>query len=97
MLKMTREDYDFDFNRILKELDPEEIYRDLRLMGGEDPILLCWESPNTWCHRRRVAEWLEEALGIEIPEYEFKRNEILPYQQLGPLPPPPVNPQLELF
>ena len=27
---------------------------------GPDAILLCWESFNVRCHRRLVAEWLEE-------------------------------------
>lgn len=93
MLKMSREDYDREFDLILSGLDPQKVYRDLLLMGGEDPILLCWERPNTWCHRRRVAEWLEEALGIVITEYGFDRADVLPYS----LPSPPPNLQLELF
>jgi hypothetical protein len=96
MLRMSREDYDLNFDLIFKELDPKKIYDELVLMGGADPILLCWEKPNTWCHRRRIAEWLEEALGIEITEYGYNRADVLPYHP-GPRPPPPVNPQLELF
>jgi hypothetical protein len=105
MLKMDRADYDFHFKLILMKLDPQEVYRDLgRMAGGVEPILLCWERPNTWCHRRKVAEWLEDALGIEITEYGFARGDILPYCDLTetpPLPPapppPPPDPQLELF
>jgi hypothetical protein len=93
MLKMSREDYDREFDLILEKLNPREVYRDLLLMGGEHPILLCWERPNTWCHRRRVAEWLEDALGIVITEHGFNRADVLPYFQ----PPHPPNPQLELF
>jgi hypothetical protein len=93
MLRMSREDYDREFDLILEKLNPKEVYRDLLLMGGEDPILLCWEKPNAWCHRRRVAEWLEEALWIVITEYGFDRANVLPYFR----PPPPLNPQLELF
>jgi hypothetical protein len=95
MLKMPREEYDYEFGLILEKLDPEEVYRDLTYLGGEDPILLCWEKPNQWCHRRRVAEWLENSLpgSIIITEYGFERTETLPYF-------PPIEPkinQLELF
>jgi hypothetical protein len=94
MLKMEKEDYDFQFSLILQKLDPQEVYWDLTLIGGPDAILLCWERPNIWCHRRLVAEWLEEALGIVITEYGMKRTDVLPYSAL-PLKPP--KPQLELF
>ena len=33
-------------------------------------ILLCHEKDITFCHRRIVAEWLEAALGIKVPEME---------------------------
>ncbi len=49
---------------ILNHLDPEVIYKEL----GQDAILLCWEKPGEFCHRRVVARWLEEKLGIEVPE-----------------------------
>ena len=49
---------------VLDKLDPQEVYADL----GEDAVLLCWESPGKFCHRRIVAEWLEKALKITIPE-----------------------------
>lgn len=98
MLKMEREEYDLEFNLILQKLDPEEVYRDLIRMSGPDAILLCWERPNTWCHRRRVAEWLEEALGIEITEYGMKRADVWPYSVLSPSPPTlPKSLQFELF
>lgn len=31
-------------------------------------ILLCWEKPEEFCHRRLVAAWLESHLGVIIPE-----------------------------
>jgi hypothetical protein len=97
MLKMDREEYDFHFNLILKKLDPQKVYINLMALGGPDPILLCWERANTWCHRRRVAEWLENALGIEITEYGLSRNEVIPYDESTSSPPSPQKSQLELF
>lgn len=52
------------YRYILDRLDPKKVYKEL----GQDAILLCWEKPGEFCHRRVVARWLEEKLGIEVPE-----------------------------
>lgn len=78
MLSMTREEYDRLFDEILAKLDPATIYNEL----GGNAVLLCYESPNVYCHRRRCAEWMESALGIVIPEMGFERSESLPYAQM---------------
>lgn len=78
MLKMSRQDYDAAFQQLLSRLDPAETLSRL----GENCVLLCYESPNTWCHRRAVAEWFETNLGIVVPEFGFPREEILPYSAL---------------
>lgn len=49
---------------ILEGLDPQKVFDDL----AEDAILLCWEAPGKFCHRRLVAAWLEEKLGVQMPE-----------------------------
>lgn len=49
---------------VLDPLDPKEVLRDL----GEDAVLLCWEKPGEFCHRRLVAEWFKEKLGVEVKE-----------------------------
>ena len=59
-------------NAVLNRLDPKKVYKDL----GDDAILLCWEKPDEFCHRRLVAEWLEEALGIKIPELGFENKQM---------------------
>ena len=51
--------------RVLSKLDPQKIYDTLK---GQ--VLLCWESPGEFCHRRIVAAWIEENLGIEVPEWQ---------------------------
>lgn len=33
-------------------------------------IMLCYEKPKQFCHRRVLAEWLERELGVEIPEWQ---------------------------
>ena len=78
MLKLHREGYDTLFQAILAMLDPREVYQSL----GENAVLLCWEKPNIWCHRRLVAEWLENALGVTIPELGMERAQVLEYARM---------------
>lgn len=69
--------FDQEYSKQLRDLDPREVYRDL----GDGAVLLCWESFNIRCHRRMVAEWLEQALGVEIPELGHKRSESIPFSE----------------
>lgn len=87
MLRMSRAEYDAQFDEILSQLDPRQVFAEL----GENAVLLCYETPNTWCHRRRVAEWLEQSLGIVIPEFSFERAECLPYASLPEKAPKPAR------
>jgi uncharacterized protein (DUF488 family) len=57
---------------VLDKLDPAKVVEEL----GFDAVLLCWEAPGRFCHRRLVAAWLEEALGIEVPEYTRPKRHI---------------------
>jgi len=52
------------FQEQLAKLDAKAVLKEV----GEDAILLCWEKPGVFCHRRIVAEWLERELGISVPE-----------------------------
>lgn len=58
----------------LDNLDANKVYNDL-----DNCVLICFESSNDiysgkkFCHRRMVAGWLEEKLGIIIPE-ETRNN-----------------------
>ena len=52
--------FDREYRKQLESLDAKQVAEDL----APDAILLCWESFNVRCHRRLVAEWLEEKLGI---------------------------------
>ena len=62
------------FHEILAPLNPQAVYDHLhKLAGDAEPVLLCWEKdpskPDDWCHRRMVAEWFHDALGVHVPEY----------------------------
>jgi uncharacterized protein (DUF488 family) len=65
LVKMEdEEEYTKEYRKILDKLDPAMVLEDL----GEGAILLCWEKAGEFCHRRLVAEWLEEHLGITVNE-----------------------------
>lgn len=49
---------------ILLPLDPHLVLEEL----GRYSILLCWEAPDKFCHRRIVAKWFEDSIGIKVPE-----------------------------
>ena len=76
MLDLSEAEYrDIYFDEILAHLDPAKVVADLEaLAGGHEPVLLCFErppfTPTNWCHRRMVAEWLADKLGLEVPELE---------------------------
>lgn len=61
--RITEEQYTEKYNYQLSLLDPKHVYEVLK-----DSILLCWEVPGDFCHRRLVAEWIEKNLGIEVEE-----------------------------
>jgi hypothetical protein len=55
--------------QVLDKLDPQKIIRDL---GGDNFIMLCWEAPGEFCHRRVVATWLRKETGVLIEEFNQK-------------------------
>ena len=50
----------------LDTLDPAEIAKQL-----EGKVLLCWETPDKFCHRQCVARWLEQVTGVKVQELKF--------------------------
>jgi hypothetical protein len=55
------------YDEILVRLDPQKVYDDL----GDEAVLLCFEKPGDFCHRRLVASWIEDKLGLEVPEIRY--------------------------
>ena len=62
----------------LDSLDPQKVYNDL-----QNCVLVCFESPKDlasgakFCHRRMVAGWIEEKLGIVVPEQTRYKDRFL--------------------
>lgn len=58
----------FYYDKVLSKLNPQEVNDKL----GDNAVLLCYEKwadikeGKTFCHRRIVAKWLENNLGIKI-------------------------------
>ncbi len=58
------------YEKVLNKLNPKQVYEEL----GDNAVLLCYESwdsiksGKSFCHRRIVAKWLEEKLGINVEE-----------------------------
>lgn len=78
MLAMPIADYLVGFEAILAELNPQTVFDAM----GDKSILLCWESPGVFCHRRAVAQWLEQWLGIVVPELGFDRDSLPSYPSM---------------
>ena len=52
--------------RVLDKLDPMQAIRE---MGGDNFIMVCFEPPGEFCHRRVVAAWLRKHTGVLIEEF----------------------------
>lgn len=39
-------------------------------------ILLCYEAPNTFCHRRVLADWITQNTGVVIPEMLNQKEQV---------------------
>ena len=77
------------FNDQLRRLNPDRVLKDV----GRTAILLCYENVHKgeFCHRRLVAAWLEQRLGIQVPELPY------PTVSVAPVEAPRPAPQLDLF
>jgi hypothetical protein len=45
-----------------------ELWRISEEHGGRPLVMLCWERPGEFCHRRVLADWIEKNVGVEVPE-----------------------------
>lgn len=69
---------------VLDRLDPATVAREI----GDEAVLLCYEKSYTFCHRRLVADWLAQALGIVVEEIDTRYT---PPQLKGDSDVHPVN------
>lgn len=71
---ITEEEYEKRYREnILSKLDPREIYERFK-----ESVLLCWEDPGDFCHRRIVAQWLFEELKVIVDEGKIETDILYP-------------------
>lgn len=90
------------FSALLEALDPATVLADLKAlvftratqMGyPEDaarrfpPVMLCFEGPTEFCHRRLVASWMEGNLRIAVPEVKYRNGALEIYKPRVAKPP----------
>lgn len=63
----TAEEFTRIYRAQLDKLNPRLIAAQL----GDEAILLCWEKPGDFCHRRIVADWLKETMDMNVPEIGY--------------------------
>ena len=59
------------YETVLNPLDPVAIVQELEALG-KDIILLCYETPEKFCHRHLAAEWLNNKASTNICEFKCK-------------------------
>lgn len=60
---------------VLSKLDQHAVKCDLySLANRRDVFILCYETPEKFCHRHLIAEWLQKA-GIKVQEWDAEQLE----------------------
>lgn len=70
--KLSEQAFESAFrSQVLDHLDPKQVVLEL----GESTVMLCYEAPGEFCHRRIVAAWFREH-GYEVEELpaDWKAN-----------------------
>ena len=62
---------------VLDNLDPLEIAARIaeNMPNGGNAYLLCYETPEKFCHRHLLADWLNRKLGTDIREWKEKNED----------------------
>lgn len=63
------------YKTVLDTLNPYEVISELQKLGN-NIILICFETPEKFCHRHIVAKWLKEKTKTDIVEYQLKSKQI---------------------
>ena len=58
------------YKQVLDNLDIEELLKD-----EKDPILLCFEKGQDFCHRHVLAEFISIKYGINVPDIKIDENQ----------------------
>jgi hypothetical protein len=81
------EKYKVEFNKILSNKNPQKVKVDIETLQNyfkTDVVLLCFEKDWNTCHRKMVAEWLNQKLAWNVTEWNVKEEKpkrIIPEQR----------------
>lgn len=66
MREITEKEYTQQYLEIIngRKIDPQKLLNDL----GDGAVMLCYESPNAFCHRHIIGQWITERTGVEVVE-----------------------------
>ena len=73
IINYTQIDYKEAYLNLLEErgVDAQELVDEL----PDGAVLLCYEDSGEFCHRRILAEWIEEKTGLVVPEATEEHTE----------------------
>ena len=72
MLRMSDEQYDIEYEKILKRNNPKQI---VDFLGNKDVALCCWEKNIKDCHREKILQWLR-SFGYDVEEFSTEPIQI---------------------
>ena len=61
------------YKEVLQKVDFEILFK-TTIKEEQNPILLCYEESNEFCHRHILAAYLEIKYGLLVPEIEIDEN-----------------------
>ncbi len=68
---MSVDEYEEEYRKdTLARLRARDVYDWIVSNYSSSAVLLCYEKPGQFCHRRLVAKWFEKELGVYVPELE---------------------------
>ena len=72
--KIDEMEYTSKYLDQLNELGVDRIIKMIQIFGN-NVVLLCWESPEKFCHRHILADYINKNSGVVVEEFG-KENEI---------------------
>ena len=72
--KIDEMEYTSQYLDQLNELGTDRIIQMIQIFG-DNVVLLCWESPEKFCHRHILADYINKNSGVVVEEFG-KENEI---------------------
>ena len=61
---------------MLNRLDPANILSEIKEFAGDSNVyLLCYETPEKFCHRHMLAAWLNFSINADIKEWEQENED----------------------